>query len=67
MVNQSPLPLHRTNINLYAEDVDYLQSHSGPGWTEIIRELVHNYVADRKYLTALSEEANQPPGPADDR
>jgi hypothetical protein len=36
--------LHRTNINLLKSDVDYLRALFGFGWTEKVREIVHEYV-----------------------
>jgi len=36
--------LHRTNINLYASDVAYFQKRYGYGWTERVRDIVHEYV-----------------------
>ena len=48
MVNQSPLPLHRTNINLYEEDVEWLRERFGQGWTEWIRDLVHETAKSAK-------------------
>lgn len=40
--------LHRTNINLYEDDVEYLRRIFGTGWTTKVRDIVHNYVRDRK-------------------
>ena len=37
-------PLHRTNIYLFASDVEYLHRTIGFGWTEKVRELVHDWV-----------------------
>ena len=42
--------LHRTNINLYARDVVYLQKHYGRGWTERVREMIHTAVEHRKTI-----------------
>lgn len=36
--------LHRTNLNLYATDVAFLQHTYGYGWTEQARELLHQKV-----------------------
>lgn len=41
-------PFHRTNINLYAIDVDWLRSAFGYGWTEKVREVIHDYVNELK-------------------
>ncbi len=32
---------HRTNLNLYAEDVAYMQHIYGRGWTEQARDIIH--------------------------
>ena len=40
--------LHRTNINLRQDDIDWFKDIYGYGWTERIRELVHQYVAKRR-------------------
>ena len=42
--------LHRTNLNLYARDVVYLQKHFGRGWTERVRDIVHTAVEHRKTI-----------------
>lgn len=47
---------HRTNINLYKSDVEYLKSHYGYGWGEIAREAIHNYVFCLKNM----KETNDP-------
>lgn len=38
------MTLHRTNINLYAEDVEFLKRHYGWGWSERVRDLVCEHV-----------------------
>jgi hypothetical protein len=38
--------LHRTNINLRKDDVEYLRNLLGFGWTEKVREIVHEYVRE---------------------
>lgn len=38
---------HRTNINLRREDVDWLVQTYGYGWTEKVRDIVHDYVRNR--------------------
>ena len=40
--------LHRTNINLYSSDVEYLRKHYGFGWTERAREIIHQAVERTK-------------------
>ena len=42
--------LHRTNIYLYSSDVDYLHHNIGFGWTERVRELVHEWVLNQRAL-----------------
>jgi hypothetical protein len=44
--------LHRTNINLYTSDVDFLQRTYGPGWTVIVRTIIHTDVERRKSRSA---------------
>lgn len=39
---------HRTNINLHATDVDWLVTNFGYGWTEKVRDVVHDYVVRRQ-------------------
>lgn len=39
---------HRTNIYLFASDVAWLQHRFGYGWTEKVRDLVHNYVREKQ-------------------
>jgi hypothetical protein len=43
--------LHRTNINLYTSDVDFLQRTYGSGWTGIVRNIIHTDVERRKSNT----------------
>ena len=40
--------LHRTNINLFTADVDWFKSVHGYGWTERVRDILHQYVAKKK-------------------
>lgn len=35
---------HRTNLHLYRTDVEYLRNLLDYGWTERVREVVHDYV-----------------------
>lgn len=37
-------PLHKTNINLYASDVEDMKRVYGYGWSEVIRNLVRKHV-----------------------
>lgn len=34
-------PFHRTNLNLYTEDVEYMQRVFGHGWTNHVRDIIH--------------------------
>lgn len=38
--------VHRTNINLWAEDVEYLRRIFGYGWTNQVRDLVSKKVKE---------------------
>lgn len=40
-------PFHKTNINLYASDVEDLKRLYGFGWSEVVRKLVRLHL-DRK-------------------
>lgn len=51
--------LHRTNLNLYTSDVEYLRKHYGFGWTERAREALHNWVLMQK---AVHSGGHQPLG-----
>lgn len=59
--------LTRTSLNLYTEDVEYLKAQYGYGWTERVRELVHEVIRlSVKPLTVadfLDEEAEPEPFP----
>lgn len=35
---------HRTNLNLHRADVEYFQQKYGYGWTEKVRDIIHEYV-----------------------
>lgn len=41
-------PLRRTTLNLYTSDVEYFQRIYGHGWTERIRQHLHNEVLKRQ-------------------
>ena len=45
-----PFDLHRTNINLYARDVEWLRRTYGYGWTEKVRDAIASYVRDQKQV-----------------
>ena len=40
--------LHRTNLNLYESDVDFLRSIFGHGWTNQVRDMVAKKVKEIK-------------------
>ena len=48
--------LHRTNINLYASDVEWLRNQYGWGWTERVRDVLHEYVRDTKEGIVLRQK-----------
>lgn len=35
---------HRTNLNLYTADVEFLQRRHGTGWTTIARDIIHDAI-----------------------
>lgn len=39
---------HRTNLNLYPADVDFLRSRYGTGWTVKLREIIHDHVTNKQ-------------------
>lgn len=52
------MKLHRTNINLYAADVEWLEKHIGWGWADVVRQAVHAEVKRRR-----GEEVPEPAKP----
>ena len=42
-------PLHKTLINLYKTDVDYMKKKWGQGWSTIVRELIRSHIKALKY------------------
>lgn len=53
------MKLHRTTLNLYAEDVEFLERYHGYGWTEIVRDEIHKRVGELREIfecAALSDE-----------
>lgn len=52
---------HRTNINLFSNDVAWLSHRYGYGWTEKVREIVHEHIKRHKEvehrLGVLEEES----------
>ena len=51
--------LHRTNINLYSADVEWLRRTYGFGWSERVREAVASWVRDKRRLNALDTHRQQ--------
>ena len=45
-----PFDLHRTNINLYARDVEWLRRTYGYGWTEKVRDMIASAVRNQKLV-----------------
>lgn len=41
-------PLHKTNINLYAADVEDMKRLYGYGWSEVVRKLVRYHIDGRE-------------------
>jgi hypothetical protein len=44
---------HRTNLNLYTEDVAYMQKAYGRGWTEQARDIIHQEIKEIKARTTV--------------
>jgi hypothetical protein len=42
-------PLRRITLNLYEADCKWLEQHYGYGWTERVRQHIHNEVMKRLY------------------
>ncbi len=42
---------HRTNLNLFTEDVAYMQHAYGRGWTEQARDIIHQEIKEIKKRT----------------
>lgn len=42
-------PLRRVTLNLYESDCLWFEQHYGRGWTERIRQHIHNEVQKRQY------------------
>lgn len=53
----SDLPLRKVTLNLYDEDVRRLEQHIGRGWSELVRDLVHDHV--RKNISRRSLSLTQ--------
>lgn len=53
---RSDEPLQRVTLNLYSADCKSMQAYYGHGWTEQIRQLVHQHitVASAHHKTRLT-------------
>jgi len=48
---------HRTNLNLFRTDVDWLVCTYGYGWTEKVRDIVHEHIKAK--LAQVSSPPNR--------
>lgn len=48
-------PLHKTNINLYASDVERMKKLHGYGWSEVVRNLVKDYARHTVLYSEVEE------------
>lgn len=55
-------PFHRTNLNLYASDVAYMQHVYGRGWTEQARDIIHQELKAIKSRLEPFDELQFPGG-----
>lgn len=54
----SPEPLQRTDLNLYANDIEFLKRKLGVGWTTYIRELVAEDVKRMSRVKTIGDLAD---------
>jgi hypothetical protein len=54
---------HRTNINLLRTDVDWLVATYGYGWTEKVRDIVHDHVSHRQQIREQGWSVTEYPHP----
>jgi hypothetical protein len=52
---------HRTNINLFMSDVEWLENKWGRGWTESVRDIVHQYVLAKQDQTSVEQHRRLDP------
>ena len=50
------LPLHKITLNLYEEDIKALAHSYGYGWSEIVRELVHEHLKQKRSRHTITIE-----------
>lgn len=43
MPRQANAPLRKTTLNLYDADVSFLATYYGQGWSEQVRQIVHQH------------------------
>lgn len=48
MPNRSDDPLRKVTLNLYEEDCTWMEIEYGRGWTERVRQHIHNEVSQRR-------------------
>jgi hypothetical protein len=51
----TPTDFHRTNVNLYHADVEWLKKTHGFGWTERVREAIAAHVRNAKARDKATE------------
>lgn len=56
----APLPLRRTSINLFAEDIAFVEALFGNGWQTEVRNAIHEWTKSlpRKRPTTLGDLAD---------
>jgi hypothetical protein len=55
-------PLRRVTLNLYEADCEWLEREYGHGWTERVRQHIHNKVQARKTPSFNISRPKLPPG-----
>lgn len=48
-------PLHKTNINLYASDVEDMKRIHGYGWSEVIRNMVRDHIKTKTWERLMED------------
>jgi len=49
----------KCHINLYTEDMKFLRSKCGSGWTGEVREIIHRYCDNMKSLAKQNKTVEQ--------
>ena len=52
---RSDKPLRRVNINLYEEDCKFMEKEHGRGWTQRVRQLLHQDCKKRQRDKSLAD------------